>query len=80
MVIEELISPIVPTLLPSDTGNRALFLMEEANLTQLPLVANNQYMALVQENDVLDWQQPDSQLAKAGFLNYRPAVFASGHP
>lgn len=80
MVIEQLISPVVPTLLPSDTGDRALLLMEEANLTQLPLVDEEQYMGLVQENDVLDWQQTDTQLAKAGSLNYRPAVFASGHP
>ena len=54
MVIEQLISPIVPTLLPSDTGNRALTLMEENIFTQLPLVMEDQYMALVQETDVLD--------------------------
>ena len=80
MVIEQLISPIVPTLLPSDTGSRALFLMEENNLTQIPLVSDDKYMALVQENDLLDWEFPESPLSKASFLNYRPAVFASGHP
>lgn len=80
MIIEQLISPIVPTLLPTDTGNRALFLMEENNLTQLPLVVEEKYMALVQENDVLDWETPESPLSKASFLTYRPAVFASGHP
>jgi len=80
MVIEQLISPVVPTLLPTDTGSRALFLMEENNLTQLPLVVDAKYLALVQENDVLDWDTPESPLSKANFLNYRPAVFASGHP
>lgn len=80
MVIEQLISPVVPTLLPTDTGSRALSLMEENNLTQLPLVADEKYMALVQESDVLDWDTPESPLSKASFLNYRPAVFASGHP
>jgi acetoin utilization protein AcuB len=80
MVIEQLISP-VPTLLPSDTGNKALHLMEESNLTQLPLVLEEEYMGLVQENDVLDWERPDSQLSGADFLQqYRPAVFANGHP
>ena len=54
--------------------------MEENNLTQLPLVSDEKYMALVQENDVLDWNTPESPLSKATFLNYRPAVFASGHP
>jgi acetoin utilization protein AcuB len=80
MIIEQLISPIVPTLLPTDTGTRALFLMEENNLTQLPLVAEDKYMALVQENDVMDWDTPESPLSKASFLDYRPAVFATGHP
>jgi CBS domain-containing protein len=80
MDIQQLISPIVPTLMPSDTGNRALFLMEENNLTQIPLVAEEKYMALVQENDVLDWDTPESPLSKATFLNYRPAVFGNGHP
>ncbi len=80
MVIEQLISPVVPILLPTDTGSRALFLMEENNLTQIPLIADDKYLALVQENDLLDWDTPASPLGKATFLTYRPAVFASGHP
>lgn len=80
MIIEQLISPIVPTLLPSDTGNKALNIMEEAHLTQLPLVQEDNYVALIQENDVLDWDKPEYALDKADFLSYRPAVFANGHP
>jgi acetoin utilization protein AcuB len=80
MEIQQLISPIVPTLMLTDTGSRALFLMEENNLNQIPLIAEEKYMALVQENDLLDWDTPESPLSKATFLTYRPAVFASGHP
>lgn len=80
MLIEQLISSVVPTLLPSDTGSKALLLMEENNFTQLPLVIEDNYMALVNENDVLEWGEPESQLSHADFLSYRPAVFASGHP
>lgn len=80
MLIEKLISPVVPTLLPSDTGSHALTLMEENHLTQLPLVVNNLYTALVQENDVLDWNTPERPLSGADFLNFRPAVLAGGHP
>lgn len=80
MLIEQLISPIVPTLAPTDTGSKALFLMEENNFEQLPLILDEKYMALVQENDVLDWEKPDAQLSAADFLTFRPAVFASGHP
>lgn len=80
MIIQQLISPIVPTLLPSDTGNKALNIMEESHMTQLPLVQEDKYLALIHENDVLDWDMPEYALDKASFLNYRPAVFANGHP
>ena len=80
MDIQNLISPIVPTLAPADTGSRALFLMDENNFTQLPLVQDQKYLALVQENELLDWDTPESPLSKANFLHYRPAVFATGHP
>ena len=80
MIIEQLISPVVPTLLPTDTGTKALVLMEENNLTQLPLVLEDKYMALIQENDVLDLDNTDAQLSAADLLDYKPAVFANGHP
>lgn len=80
MIIKQLISPIVPMLLPTDTGSKALVMMEENNFTQLPLVVEDKYMALVQENDVLDWDTPESPLSGADFLSYRPAVLAAGHP
>jgi CBS domain-containing protein len=80
MRIEQLISPIIPTLELTDTGNRALSLMEENNISHLPLIAEQQYKALVHENDVMDWEMPESPLSKADFLNYRPAVFANSHP
>lgn len=80
MLIEQLISPIVPTLMPTDTGNRALYLMEENHLTQLPLVLDQKYIGLVMENDMLDWQTPESPLSAYDFQMYKPAVFANGHP
>jgi acetoin utilization protein AcuB len=81
MMIEQLISPEVPTLMPTDTGNKALLLMEENNLTQLPLVKEEQYVGLVQENELLDWARPETQFDKAEHqLSYRPAILASGHP
>ncbi len=80
MAIEQLISPVVPILQPTDTGDRALFLMEENNLTQLPLIAENKYMALVQENDIMDWDSPETALSNADFLYQRPAILHTAHP
>lgn len=80
MIIEQLISPVVPTLIPTDTGDKALLLMDENSLDQLPLIQEDKYMALVQEDDLLDWDKQSSVLQGADFLNFRPAVLATGHP
>jgi hypothetical protein len=80
MLIEQLISPIVPTLILTDTGDRALSLMDENNLEQLPLIAEEKYIALVRENDLMDWDKQESALQGADFLSYRPAVLGTGHP
>lgn len=80
MIIEQLVSSLVPTLLPSDTGSQALHLMDASNLTQLPIVTDKKYVALLQENEVMDWETPESPLSASGFLTYRPAIFSGSHP
>lgn len=75
-----LISPIIPTLQPTDTGSRAITLMEETHLSQLPLVQDDNYLALVQESEVLDWDTPDKELSDPRWLNYKPAIMAAAHP
>lgn len=80
MTIEKLISPSVPQLALTDTGIKALSLMEEAKLSQLALVSEGKYIALISENDLLDWDTPELPLSAGNFLDYKPAAFAQGHP
>ncbi len=80
MLIEKLISPVIPVLSLTDTGSQALQMMEDNGLDALPLVSDEKYMALVRENDLLDWDEPGSPLILANFLTYKPAIFAKGHP
>jgi acetoin utilization protein AcuB len=80
MSMMRLISPLVPTLHPTDTGDRALGLMHENNLVQLPLVEEDNYLGLVQENDLLDWDITESTLSGPRLLNYKPAIISSAHP
>ncbi len=80
MVNEQLISHTVPLVTPSDTGVQALSIMESNHLLQIPLVEEEKYVALLQEQELLDWKAADSALSEADFSNYRPAVVASGHP
>jgi len=80
MNLEQLISPSIPTLSGSDSGTRALDLMQDNNVSQLPLVTDDQYVALIQENDVLDWDEPQTPLEKSDLLNYKPAMSIMAHP
>lgn len=80
MTIEQILAPSVPTLLPTDTGAHALSLMMDNNLTQLPLVDDENYLALVSEDDILESDDHDAPLNKGDFLDYKPAVPADGHP
>ncbi len=80
MLLEKLISPIIPTLLATDSGTRALGLMEDNNLNQLPLIINNEYTTLVQEQYLSDLPNPDLPLGSIEFPEYKPAVIVTAHP
>lgn len=80
MNTEQLISTTVPTLQPEDTGYRALALMEESKITQIPVVEADNYIALVQENDLLDCNHPEAALSQSDMLRFKPAILGSAHP
>ncbi|MES2703187.1 MAG: CBS domain-containing protein [Bacteroidota bacterium] len=80
MSTEHLISLSIPTLTPEDTGTHALDLMDEHKITELPVVSNDAYLALIKESDLMDWNTPGNALSTAPFLNYKPAIPASAHP
>ena len=80
MSIKNVIAYEVPTLDPSDTGDKVLQLMDDNNLGQLPVVVKEQYVALVQESDLLDWETPEQPISASDFLRYSPAVFVENHP
>jgi acetoin utilization protein AcuB len=80
MMNEQLISPLVPVLMPTDTGDKAIQLMMDNNLAELPLVNDDKYLAIVREDDILEWDEQDAPLSKADFLDYKPMVTANSHP
>ncbi len=79
MNIDQLIFPI-PTLSPDDTGDKAMDVMAENNLDELPVVDQDNYVGLINENDILNWQNPADKLSASDSLTYKPAVPGSGHP
>ena len=80
MSLSQIIDPDIHALPLSDTGNSALELMEEAGLTQLPVVNNEEYVGMAQENDILDWEHPEQQLSQAQPISYRPVIGMLAHP
>jgi len=51
---KELISATIPTLNLNDTVQQALDLMSEFNVLQLPVVADDKYLGLVFEEDLMN--------------------------
>ena len=76
----QLIAPLLPALAPSDSGTRALELMEENDCTQLPLVSDDHYLALIQEKDLLDTASSNGSLGELAILAFRPAILSTAHP
>ena len=54
--------------------------MNEYRVFHLPLIQRDNYLALISEDDLLDWDTPEEPLSLAEFLTFRPAVFEGAHP
>lgn len=80
MSLVQLISTLVPTINPTDSGNRVLDIMEENHITQLPIIVDDKYVALLQENDILEWEHPESNISESNLLQFKPAIQAEAHP
>jgi CBS domain-containing protein len=79
MLARDLISTVIPILHPLDPGSRALRLMNEYHLSQLPLVLENKYLALVEEDDILDLEDTEISLENMEYNGPKPGVLESAH-
>jgi acetoin utilization protein AcuB len=79
MLARELINDKIPSLKPSDTGQKSLDLMSDYKLTELPLVEDTEFLGLITENDILDVDNPKAQISSYKFKLEKPAVNASEH-
>lgn len=80
MLAHQLISPELPVLHLSDTGEQALALMQESHVAHLALTDADEYKALIAEDELLNWETPEQPLSAAHFLNFKPVVYANAHP
>ncbi|WP_317170683.1 CBS domain-containing protein [Paraflavitalea devenefica] len=78
MLNKELISATIPTLNPGDSVYQALELMAEFHVMQLAVVADNKYLGLVAEDDLMNM---DENLTLQSIENHfsKAAVRANTH-
>lgn len=79
MLARDLISPIIPTVSGTDSAARALSLMNEFHLSQLPVVEEKEYLCLLEESVILDWEDPEMLLKNLHFSHIKPAVREDVH-
>lgn len=80
MFIYQLISSEIPSLTMEDTGDKALQLMHELQVSNISIVEGDEYKALIKEEDVLNWETPEKALSQAAFTNFKPVVYGNQHP
>jgi acetoin utilization protein AcuB len=76
---QDFISVNIPSLSISDTADKALGLMEDYHVTQLPLVQENHYLGLIKEDELLDWEDTFETFASVNKTYFSPVVFAETH-
>lgn len=68
MVARQLISTAVGALNPSDTGAFALGLMDELNVSQLPVVNDKEYLGLISDTDIYTLNILEEPVSSQKFL------------
>ena len=79
MTAEQLISDTVMPLKTSDTGEKALLLMEEYKVSHLPIVNNEQFLGVISESDLFDANLPDEPVGNHALSLQKPCVNKSQH-
>lgn len=68
MLSVELINDLIPPLKTSDSGDRALLLMNDFKVSHLPIVHNTQFLGLVSEDDIIEMENPDDEIGSCPLI------------
>jgi acetoin utilization protein AcuB len=79
MLAKELISDLVPPLRTSDTGFRALSLMEIFRISHLPIVNNTEFLGLISDTDIYDLNMADEPIGNHKLSLFSPFVKEDQH-
>ena len=79
MRAKELISPLIPPLKLSDSGDKALIWMHEFNVGYLPVVKKEKFLGLLSEEDVMDLDDPSEPIRNFDLKLPKPYVTQDVH-
>jgi acetoin utilization protein AcuB len=79
MIAREIISQSLPALVCSDSGQKALDIMESFRISHLPLLRDGEYMGLISDKNVYDFQLDDCCLGIRNIPLFSPYVYENQH-
>lgn len=79
MIARDLISEHIIPLKTSDTGLEALSMMEEYRVSHLPIVNNVDFLGLISESDILNYNELEMPLGNHGLSLQKPYVTEKQH-
>lgn len=79
MLARDMISDVVPALKTSDTAQTALNWMEIFRVSHLPIVNETDYLGLISDSDIYDFNQPEEPIGNHKLSLPRPFVTNGKH-
>lgn len=79
MQAKNLTSAVIPPLKTSDSGRKALVWMQEFQVRHLPIVNNKQFLGLIAEEDILDFNNADEAIGSHPLSLTRSSIGPDEH-
>ncbi len=79
MLAKDLLSEVIPVLKTSDTGLDALNWMEVFRVSHLPIVNNTDFLGLVSDSDIYDFNKAEEPLGNHALSLNKPYVYYYQH-
>jgi acetoin utilization protein AcuB len=79
VIAKDIISGILPPLRCSDSGKKALDIMESFRVLHLPLLKDSEYVGLISDKNVYDFELDDCCIGSKGLTLTRPYVLENQH-
>ncbi len=79
MLAKDIISDTIPALHTSDTGIIALNWMDIFKISHLPIVNNKEFLGLISDVDIYDFNNPEEPIGNHNLSLSRPFVYQNQH-